>query len=177
MAVSSMRLRTRNSRSVVRASARVQRRISWIFTDALSVQALLSLHRTKIHERVTEELRLLRDIGHDDIVDASYAGPAPCGAYNIQISFIQNLQGYAAFVVQHRIYLAPPRNRPAFRLLRAIISMSSRLRRPSQSAPFRNSPDRSVCLGTYLYGMYPVGGIYDSRAYASTPRLMAPNEE
>src|SRR5579863_7780841 len=30
------------------------------FTDALSVQALLSLHRTKIHERVTEELFLLR---------------------------------------------------------------------------------------------------------------------
>src|SRR5271170_7912157 len=30
------------------------------FTDALSVQALLSLHRTKIHERVTEELLLLR---------------------------------------------------------------------------------------------------------------------
>ena len=30
------------------------------FTDALSVQALLSLHRTKMHERVTEELFLLR---------------------------------------------------------------------------------------------------------------------
>src|SRR5579883_1658543 len=30
------------------------------FTDALSVQALLSLHRTKTHERVTEELFLLR---------------------------------------------------------------------------------------------------------------------
>ena len=30
------------------------------FADALSVQALLSLHRTKIHERVTEELLLLR---------------------------------------------------------------------------------------------------------------------
>src|ERR1700758_1632793 len=30
------------------------------FTDALSVQALLSLHRTKIHERVTEKLLLLR---------------------------------------------------------------------------------------------------------------------
>jgi hypothetical protein len=30
------------------------------FTDALSVQALLSFHRTKIHERVTEESFLLR---------------------------------------------------------------------------------------------------------------------
>jgi hypothetical protein len=29
-------------------------------TGALGVQALLSLHRTKIHERVTEELLLLR---------------------------------------------------------------------------------------------------------------------
>ncbi len=30
------------------------------FTDALSVQALLSLHRTKMHERITEKLLLLR---------------------------------------------------------------------------------------------------------------------
>ena len=30
------------------------------FTNALSVQALLSLHRTKMHERITEKLLLLR---------------------------------------------------------------------------------------------------------------------
>jgi hypothetical protein len=30
------------------------------YTDALRVQALLSLHRTKIHERITEKLLLLR---------------------------------------------------------------------------------------------------------------------
>jgi len=30
------------------------------FTDALSVQALLILHRTKMHERITEKLLLLR---------------------------------------------------------------------------------------------------------------------
>ena len=30
------------------------------FTDALSVQALLSLHRTKMDERITEKLLLLR---------------------------------------------------------------------------------------------------------------------
>jgi hypothetical protein len=30
------------------------------FTDALSVQALLSLHRTKMHERITEKLLLFR---------------------------------------------------------------------------------------------------------------------
>ena len=30
------------------------------FTDALGVQALLSLHRTKMHERITEKLLLLR---------------------------------------------------------------------------------------------------------------------
>jgi len=30
------------------------------YSDALSVKALLCLHRTKIHERVTEELLLLR---------------------------------------------------------------------------------------------------------------------
>ena len=29
------------------------------FTDALSVQALLSLHRTKMHERITDKLLLL----------------------------------------------------------------------------------------------------------------------
>jgi hypothetical protein len=30
------------------------------YTDTLSVQALLSLHRTKMHERITEKLLLLR---------------------------------------------------------------------------------------------------------------------
>jgi hypothetical protein len=30
------------------------------FTDALSVQALLRLHRTKMHERITDKLLLLR---------------------------------------------------------------------------------------------------------------------
>jgi hypothetical protein len=30
------------------------------YTDALSVQALFSLHRTKIHERITEKLLLIR---------------------------------------------------------------------------------------------------------------------
>jgi hypothetical protein len=29
-------------------------------TDALGVQALLSLHRTKIHQRITDKLLLLR---------------------------------------------------------------------------------------------------------------------
>jgi hypothetical protein len=29
-------------------------------TDALSVQALLCLHRTKMHERITDKLLLLR---------------------------------------------------------------------------------------------------------------------
>jgi len=29
-------------------------------TDALGVQALLSLHRTKMHERITHKLLLLR---------------------------------------------------------------------------------------------------------------------
>ena len=30
------------------------------YTDALSVEALLSLHGTKMHERITEKLLLLR---------------------------------------------------------------------------------------------------------------------
>jgi hypothetical protein len=30
------------------------------FTDAFSVQALLTVHRTKMHERITEKLLLLR---------------------------------------------------------------------------------------------------------------------
>jgi hypothetical protein len=30
------------------------------FTDALSVQALLTVHRTKMNERITEKLLLLR---------------------------------------------------------------------------------------------------------------------
>ena len=33
------------------------------FTDALSVQALLSLHRAKIHERITESCSCSGDIG------------------------------------------------------------------------------------------------------------------
>ena len=83
MAVSSIRLRMRNSRSVIRASAWVQWRSAWILrtTDALSVQALLSLHWTKIHERITENLLLLRRHQPSIPMPRNLKGADICNAY------------------------------------------------------------------------------------------------
>jgi hypothetical protein len=52
------------------------------FTDALSVQALLSLHWTKIHERIKENLLLLRRHQPSIPMPRNLKGADICNAYD-----------------------------------------------------------------------------------------------